>query len=146
MRGPGGCCNQRSMLRWILSSLGMTIAVTRTVDGLWSRMEGFRPGIGDGALGFWAALRKVFPETDEQRCWVHKTANVLNKMPKSVQPKAKADLHEIWQAETKANAERAFDEFLEKYNAKYQSACDCLRKDRAQLLSFYDFPAEHWAT
>ena len=101
--------------------------------------------VGDGALGFWAALRKVFPETKEQRCWVHKTANVLNNMPKSVQPKAKGDIHEIWQAETKADAETAFDHFLDKYDAKYQKACDCLRKDREQLLTFYDFPAEHWA-
>jgi transposase-like protein len=101
--------------------------------------------VGDGALGFWAAMRKVFPETREQRCWVHKTANVLNKMPKSVQPKAKGDIHEIWQAETKADAETAFDHFLEKYDAKYQKACECLRKDREQLLTFYDFPAEHWA-
>jgi transposase-like protein len=100
--------------------------------------------VGDGALGFWAALRKVFPETSEQRCWVHKTANVLNKMPKSVQPKAKADLHEIWQAETRENANLAFDHFLEKYQAKYQGACDCLKKDRDVLLAFYDFPAEHW--
>jgi transposase-like protein len=101
--------------------------------------------IGDGALGFWAALRKVFPETREQRCWVHKTANVLNKMPRSVQPKAKGDLHEIWQAETKVDAEQAFDAFLEKYGAKYASACDCLQKDRDVLLTFYDFPAEHWS-
>jgi transposase-like protein len=100
--------------------------------------------VGDGALGFWAALRKMFPETREQRCWVHKTANVLNKMPKSVQPKAKGDLHEIWQAATKVDAERAFDSFMEKYNAKYQQACECLQKDREQLLAFYDFPAEHW--
>lgn len=100
--------------------------------------------VGDGGLGFWAALRKIFPETQEQRCWVHKTANVLNKLPKSVQPKAKADLHEIWQAETKADAETAFDQFVEKYEAKYLKACDCLRKDREQLLAFYDFPAEHW--
>ncbi|TWT38961.1 Transposase, Mutator family [Blastopirellula retiformator] len=100
--------------------------------------------VGDGALGFWAALRKVFPETQEQRCWVHKTANVLNKMPKSVQPKAKADLHEIWQAETKQTAEKSFDEFLEKYKAKYPAACECLQKDRDVLLTFYDFPAEHW--
>ncbi|QDU89496.1 Transposase, Mutator family [Pirellulimonas nuda] len=100
--------------------------------------------VGDGALGFWAALRKVFPETIEQRCWVHKTANVLNKMPKSVQPKAKGDLHEIWQAETKADADKAFDNFLEKYAAKYPGACDCLRKDRQELLAFYAFPAEHW--
>ena len=100
--------------------------------------------IGDGALGFWAALRKVFPQTREQRCWVHKTANVLNKMPKSVQPKAKADLHEIWMAETRADAQKAFDNFLEKYGTKYESACDCLKKDRDVLLAFYDFPAEHW--
>src|SRR5690606_10767034 len=100
--------------------------------------------VGDGALGFWAALRKVFPETQEQRCWVHKTANVLNQMPKSVQPKAKADLHEIWQAETKQTAEKSFDEFLEKYKAKYPAACECLQKDRDVLLTFYDFPAEHW--
>ncbi|KAA1261623.1 Transposase, Mutator family [Rubripirellula obstinata] len=101
--------------------------------------------VGDGALGFWAAIRKVFPETREQRCWVHKTANVLNKMPKSVQPKAKGDLHEIWQAETKDDANKAFDHFLEKYGAKYAGACDCLRKDRDVLLTFYDFPAEHWS-
>jgi transposase-like protein len=101
--------------------------------------------VGDGALGFWAALRKVFPETKEQRCWVHKTANVLSKMPKSVQPKAKGDLHEIWQSETKADAEKAWAHFLEKYEAKYQAACACLRKDGEQLLAFYDFPAEHWA-
>lgn len=99
---------------------------------------------GDGALGFWAALRKVFPETREQRCWVHKTANVLNNMPKSVQPRAKADLHEIWMAETREQAHRAFDGFLEKYGPKYPAACECLRKDREVLLAFYDFPAEHW--
>lgn len=101
--------------------------------------------IGDGALGFWAALRKEFPDTREQRCWVHKTANVLNKMPKSVQPKAKADLHEIWQAETEEEANKAFDHFLEKYGAKYAGACECLKKDRDVLLAFYDFPAEHWS-
>jgi transposase-like protein len=100
--------------------------------------------IGDGALGFWAALRKVFGETREQRCWVHKTANVLNGMPKSVQPKAKQDIHEIWMAETRADANKAFDDFLEKYSAKYSKACDCLSKDRDVLLTFYDFPAEHW--
>lgn len=100
--------------------------------------------VGDGALGFWAALRKIFPETKEQRCWVHKTANVLNNLPKSVQPKAKGDLHEIWQAETRDQATKAFDHFLEKYAAKYDKACECLRKDRGELLTFYDFPAEHW--
>lgn len=101
--------------------------------------------VGDGALGFWAALGEVFPETREQRCWVHKTANVLNKMPKSVQPKAKSDIHEIWQAATKADAEKAFHEFIEKYGAKYAAACECLTKDRDVLLTFYDFPAEHWS-
>ena len=99
---------------------------------------------GDGALGFWAALRKVYPETREQRCWVHKTANVLNKLPKTVQPRAKADLHEIWMAETRASANQAFDNFLGKYQAKYEEACACLQKDRDVLLAFYDFPAEHW--
>lgn len=80
--------------------------------------------VGDGALGFWAALRKIFPDTREQRCWVHKTANVLNKMPKSVQPKAKQDLQEIWQAETRADATKAYDNFIEKYDAKYHPACE----------------------
>lgn len=100
--------------------------------------------VGDGALGFWAALRKVYPKTREQRCWLHKTANVLNKMPKSVQTKAKKDLHEIWLSETKENASKAFDNFLQKYEAKYEAACECLKKDRDVLLAFYDFPAEHW--
>lgn len=100
--------------------------------------------IGDGALGFWTALREVFSTTREQRCWVHKTANVLNKMPRSVQPKAKADLHEIWQAETRALGQKAFDHFIEKYGVKYEAACECLKKDREVLLTFYDFPAEHW--
>jgi transposase-like protein len=100
--------------------------------------------VGDGALGFWSALREVFPETREQRCWVHKTANILNNLPRSVQPKAKADLHEIWQAETRAAANQAFDNFQEKYAAKYAAACECLQKDRDALLAFYDFPAEHW--
>jgi len=99
---------------------------------------------GDGAMGFWGALRTVYPETREQRCWVHKTANVLNNMPKSVQPRAKADLHEIWMAETREQAYKAFETFLAKYQAKYEGACECLRKDREQLLTFYDFPAEHW--
>ena len=101
--------------------------------------------VGDGALGFWAALRKVFGETREQRCWVHKTANVLNDLPKGKQPKAKAMLHEIWMAETKADAGRAFDLFVETLAAKYPKAVERLTKDREVLLTFYDFPAEHWA-
>jgi transposase-like protein len=100
--------------------------------------------VGDGALGFWAALRKVWPTTREQRCWVHKTANVLNTMPKGVQPKAKAMLHDIWMAETKAAANKAFDLFVETFEAKYPKAAECLGKDRDVLLTFYDFPAEHW--
>jgi transposase-like protein len=100
--------------------------------------------VGDGALGFWAALRKVFGETREQRCWVHKTANVLNYLPTGKQAKAKQGLHDIWLAETKADAERAFDLFVETYAAKYPKAAECLAKDRESLLTFYDFPAEHW--
>jgi transposase-like protein len=100
--------------------------------------------IGDGALGFWAALREVFGTTREQRCWFHKTGNVLNAMPKSVQPKAKGHLHDIWQAETRAEAEAAFDFFVETYGVKYDKAVAKLVKDRDVLLAFYDFPAEHW--
>ena len=106
--------------------------------------EGPKLAIGDGALGFWAALRKVFGETREQRCWVHKTANVLNDLPKGKQGKAKSMLHDIWMAETKADADRAFDLFIETYQAKYPKAAACLAKDREVLLAFYDFPAEHW--
>jgi putative transposase len=100
--------------------------------------------VGDGALGFWKALRQVYPGTREQRCWVHKTANVLDKLPKSQQPKAKAMLHDIWQAATRQDAEKAFDLFLATYEAKYSKATECLGKDRIALLMFYDFPAEHW--
>jgi transposase-like protein len=100
--------------------------------------------VGDGALGFWAALEEVFPTTRHQRCWVHKTANVLNYLPRMVQAKAKAALHQIWMAPTRAEAERAFDQFVETYQAKYPKAVHCLVKDRAVLLTFYDFPAEHW--
>jgi transposase-like protein len=100
--------------------------------------------IADGALGFWKALGEVWPKTREQRCWVHKTANVLNKLPKSQQPKAKRALQEIWMAETKAAAETAFDGFIASYEVKYDKAAECLRKDRDTLLAFYDFPAEHW--
>ena len=100
--------------------------------------------VGDGALGFWAALREEWPSTREQRCGVHKTANVLDKMPQSIPPNAKAKLHEIWMAPTRAEAIKAFDIFLETYGAKDEKACDCLKKDRDELLTFYDFPAEHW--
>ena len=99
---------------------------------------------GDGALGFWNAISKVYPDTRHQRCWVHKTANVLNKLPKSVQPKVKAALHEIWMASTRKEAYKAFDNTLELFTPKYPKAMECLSKDRDELLAFYDFPAEHW--
>lgn len=101
-------------------------------------------GIGDGAMGFWAALEDVYPETRHQRCWMHKTGNVLNCMPKSIQPKVKSALHEIWQAETRADAYKAFDLFVQTYEAKYPKATLVLQKDREELLAFYDFPAQHW--
>jgi transposase-like protein len=100
--------------------------------------------VADGALGFWQAIEEIWPSTRGQRCWVHKTANVLNKLPNSLQAKAKRALHEIWMAETRSDAEAAFDAFIETYGVKYDRAADCLIKDRQALLAFYDFPAEHW--
>jgi transposase-like protein len=100
--------------------------------------------IGDGALGFWKALKQVYPKTRGQRCWVHKTANVLDKLPKRLQPEAKGKLHDIWMADTREHANQAFDLFPKTYEAKYPKAVECLTKDREVLLAFYDFPAEHW--
>jgi putative transposase len=100
--------------------------------------------VADGALGFWQAVEEVWPQTRGQRCWVHKTANVLNKLPNSQQPKAKRALQEIWMAETKKDALAAFDAFVETWGVKYDKAVECLMKDRDALLAFYDFPAEHW--
>lgn len=100
--------------------------------------------IGDGALGFWKALPQVFGSTRVQRCWKHKTANVLNKLPKGLQLKAKAELNDIWMADSRAAAEQAFDKFLLSYQSKYPKASECLNKDRTALLTFYDFPALHW--
>lgn len=100
--------------------------------------------VGDGAMGFWAALEEVFPATRHQRCWVHKTANVLNYLPRSMQARAKVALHEVWMAPARAEAERAFDQFVATYQLKYPKAVYCLAKDREALLAFYDFPAEHW--
>ncbi len=99
---------------------------------------------GDGALGFWKALGEVYPTTRAQRCWVHKTANVLGKLPKSLQKNAKADLREIWNAPGRKDAERAMASFAAKYEAKYPAAASCLIKVRDPMLAFYDFPAEHW--
>lgn len=100
--------------------------------------------IGDGALGFWAAVEEVFPSTRHQRCWVHKTANVLDKMPKKVHPSAKSLLHEMYLSATKEDALEAYEEFLELYGPKFPAACKCLAKDKDVLFTFYDFPAEHW--
>jgi putative transposase len=100
--------------------------------------------VGDGALGFWAALREVYPGTREQRCWVHKTANVIDKMPKSVQSKAKSMVHEMYLAPTKKDALSAYRHFLASWEQKYPKAAECLKKDEEQLFSFYDFPASHW--
>lgn len=100
--------------------------------------------VGDGSLGFWKALSKLYDTTRWQRCWVHKTANILNKLPKSIQAKAKGRLHQIWMADNKEEAEKNFDAFIETYSAKYPKAAECLEKDQEALLSFYDFPAEHW--
>lgn len=100
--------------------------------------------VGDGAMGFWAALDEVYSETRQQRCWMHKTGNVLNYVPKSVQPKMKQALHDIWQAATREDANAAFDRFEKTYEPKYPKAVQCLQKDREELMAFYDFPARHW--
>ena len=101
--------------------------------------------IGDGSLGFWSALEEEFSGCRQQRCWVHKTANILDKMPKSVQPNAKRMIHEMYLSPTKEAALKAYDGFLKLYTAKYQRACKCLEKDKEQLFTFYDYPADHWA-
>lgn len=103
-----------------------------------------RLATGDGALGFWKALPKVFPKTRSQRCWFHKSGNVIDQLPKRLQAGAKEKLHQIWMADTRAHAHEAFDLFIETYRAKYPKAVECLEKDREELLAFYDFPAEHW--
>jgi transposase-like protein len=100
--------------------------------------------VGDGAMGFWNALSKVYPTTLHQRCWVHKTANILNKLSKALQPKVKAALHDIWMAETREEAIDAFENTLVRFEPKYPKAMECLRKDKDELLAFYDFPAQHW--
>lgn len=100
--------------------------------------------VGDGAMGFWGALNEVYPETQHQRCWVHKTANILSKLPKSLHAKAKSDIHEIWMSPTREQAHKAFDRFIETYGAKYPKAVKCLENDRDTLMTFYDYPAEHW--
>lgn len=113
--------------------------------GLKSRgMNTPKLAVGDGAMGFWAALDEVYSDTRQQRCWMHKTGNVLNYAPKSVQPKMKQALHDIWQAATREDANSAFDRFEKTYEPKYPKAVQCLQKDREELMAFYDFPAKHW--
>ena len=107
-------------------------------------VEAARLAIGDGALGFWTALAQVYPQTREQRCWVHKTVNVLDKLPKRLQGPAKSALHEIWQADSRTAADKAFDRFVGTYEDKYPRAVDCLVKDHDELMAFYDFPATHF--
>lgn len=123
-----------------------TASWTEVLTGLRERGLTFSPklAVGDGALGFWGALTQVYPACRHQRCWVHKTANVLNKLPKSVQPKVKEALHDIWMAESRKDADKAFDSAIARFGAKYRKAMDCLEKNREELLAFYDFPAEHW--
>ena len=112
------------------------------------KKRGLRSGpqlaTGDGALGFWKALSKEYPQTSQQRCWVHKTANILDKMPKSIQPLAKKHIHAIYLADTKKEALEEFDRFVHMYEAKYPKAVDCLVKSKDESLAFYDFPAAHW--
>ncbi|SFL09434.1 Transposase (or an inactivated derivative) [Nitrosomonas aestuarii] len=100
--------------------------------------------VGDSALGFWKAVAKCWPDTDQQRCWVHKTANVMEKLPKAMQPKVKEALHNIWQAETREEAYEAFDHCVERFSPKYPKAMQCLEKDKVSMLAFYDYPAENW--
>lgn len=106
--------------------------------------KGPRLAIGDGALGFWAALEEEYPGTDRQRCWVHKTANILDKLPKKIQPSAKELIHQMYMSPTKEEALKAYDEFMKIYQSKYPKACECLAKDKDDLFTFYNYPAEHW--
>lgn len=103
-----------------------------------------RLAVGDGALGFWKAVAQCWPDTGQQRCWVHKTVNVMEKLPKAMQPKVKEALHNIWQAETREKAYKAFDHCVERFSPKYPKAMECLAKDKDSMLAFYDYPAENW--
>jgi transposase-like protein len=107
-------------------------------------IKGPRLAIGDGALGFWAAIEEEYPKVDQQRCWVHKTANILDKLPKSIQPSAKELIHQMYMAPQKETAFKSYDEFMRCYQAKYPKAGACLEKDKEELFSFYNYPAEHW--
>ena len=134
----------KHFLAWMRGSGNRRRVGSGAVEPAGSRCEGAKLAVGDGGLGFWSALAEVYPETRAQRCWVHKTANVLDKLPKRLQGSAKSMLHEIWRADTRARAEEAFERFLATWEAKYPRAADCLARDRETLLAFYDFPAAHW--
>ncbi len=125
----------------------MTISWKSLLTKLYDRGLTVAPelGIGDGAMGFWAALDEVFPQTKHQRCWVHRTANVHNDLPKSKQPEAKRMIHDIYRAESRTEAEKAFKRFTETFGAKYPSANEKLIKTKDKTMQFYDFPAEHWS-
>ena len=119
--------------------LCLLVVIGATADGTKELVA-----LEDGAMGFWGAMSEVYPATRSARCWVHKTANVLNRLPKSVQKKAKGHIVDIYMAETKEKAEAAFGFFVKAYQAKYPKATEILVKDREELMAFYDFPAEHW--
>jgi putative transposase len=123
-----------------------TASWAEVLIGLRERGLTFSPklAVGDGALGFWGALTQIYPTCRHQRCWVHKTANILNKLPKSMQPKVKEALHDIWMAESRDEADKAFDRAIARFSTKYPKAMACLEKNHEELLAFYDFPAEHW--
>ena len=140
---------------------GLSPATTTRLKGGWEResaqswkavllslrdrgVKAAKLAVGDGGLGFWSALAEVYPETRAQRCWVHKTANVLDRLPKRVQGEAKSMLHEIWGSDTRAHAKEALTRFLATWEAKYPKAAECLARDHEELLAFYDFPAAHW--
>lgn len=148
MRVRGVGVNERGQMRFLAIEDGVresTQGWCEVLLKLKSRgMNAPELAIGDGAMGFCTALEEVYPDTRQQRCWMHKTMNVLNGLPKSAQPKARQALHAIWQAETRADAENTFDLFIETYEAKYPKATLCLHKDREELMAFYDFPVEHW--
>jgi transposase-like protein len=108
------------------------------------KMNAPQLAIGDGAMGLWSALEEIYPECCHQRCWMHKTMNILNALPKCLHAKAKKSLHDIWRAPTKTDAAAAFDLFIDTYEDKYPKAAQCLEKDREELMAFYDFPSKHW--
>ncbi|OAI21786.1 IS256 family transposase [Methylomonas koyamae] len=140
--------NERGEKRFLAIEDGVresTQSWREVLQGLKARgMNAPKLAIGDGAMGFWSALDEVYSDTRQQRCWVHKMNNVLNRVPQSVQPKMKQSLYDIWQADTQQHAERAFDQFATLFDAKYPKAVECLYRDRHELLAFYDFPAQHW--